>query len=150
MRPVEMAVILKRTVSNIFYCILIIIGNNTLWNLKSKFHSKAASQRVHNKTVLVQIMAWCRIGKKSLPEPMMVVFAAAYMRHSASLSYKYNDFHLRKYVCRMSAILFRSQCVMSKYFSVDMGNIQNPKSHWRHKFVNPVVLLTCVMLNAVS
>ena len=33
------------------------------------------------KPVLVQVMAWRQIGDKPLPEPMMVQFIDAYMRH---------------------------------------------------------------------
>ena len=33
------------------------------------------------KPALVQVMAWCWIGDKPLPEPMMPQFTDAYMRH---------------------------------------------------------------------
>ena len=33
------------------------------------------------KAALVQVMAWCRIGDKPLPEQMLVRFTDAYMRH---------------------------------------------------------------------
>ena len=36
---------------------------------------------IDNKAALVQVMAWRRIGDKSLPEPMMAEFTDAYMRH---------------------------------------------------------------------
>ena len=36
---------------------------------------------IHNKWALVQVMAWCRTGNKSLPEPMLTQFTDAYMRH---------------------------------------------------------------------
>ena len=36
---------------------------------------------IDNKPALVQVMAWRRIGDKSLPEPMMAEFTDAYMRH---------------------------------------------------------------------
>ena len=36
---------------------------------------------IDNKPALVQVMAWRRIGDKPLPEPMMVQFTDAYMRH---------------------------------------------------------------------
>ena len=38
-----------------------------------------------NKWPLVQVMAWRRIGDKSLPEPVMTQFNDAYMRHPASM-----------------------------------------------------------------
>ena len=34
-----------------------------------------------NKPALVQVMAWCWIGDKPLPEPMMTQFTDTYMRH---------------------------------------------------------------------
>ena len=36
---------------------------------------------IDNKPALVQVMVWCRIGDKPLPEPMMAQFIDAYMRH---------------------------------------------------------------------
>ena len=36
---------------------------------------------VDKKPALVQVMAWRRIGDKSLPEPMMAQFIDAYMQH---------------------------------------------------------------------
>ena len=36
---------------------------------------------INNKPALVQVMAWCRIGDKPLPELMMTQFIDAYMRH---------------------------------------------------------------------
>ena len=36
---------------------------------------------IENKPALFQVMAWRRIGVKSLPEPMMAQFTDAYMRH---------------------------------------------------------------------
>ena len=41
---------------------------------------------IDNIPALVQIMAWHRPSDKPLSEPMMVWLAAAYMRHSASMS----------------------------------------------------------------
>ena len=40
---------------------------------------------IDNIPALVQIMAWCRSGDKSLSEPMMAKFPDAYMRHSPSM-----------------------------------------------------------------
>ena len=36
---------------------------------------------IGNKWALVQVMAWHRIGDKPLPEPMLIQFTDAYMRH---------------------------------------------------------------------
>ena len=36
---------------------------------------------IDNKWTLVQVMAWRRIGDKSLPEPMLIQFTYASMRH---------------------------------------------------------------------
>ena len=36
---------------------------------------------IDNKWTLVQVMAWRRIGDKPLPEPMLIQFTEAYMRH---------------------------------------------------------------------
>ena len=52
-------------------------------NISLKFAPRGL---INNIPSLVQIMAWCRSGDKSLSEPMMVKFTDAYMRHSASVS----------------------------------------------------------------
>ena len=36
---------------------------------------------IDNKRALVQVMAWCRIGDKPLPELMLTQFTDAYMGH---------------------------------------------------------------------
>ena len=41
---------------------------------------------IDNKSALVQVMAWCRTGDKSLPEPMLPQFTEAYMRHQGEMS----------------------------------------------------------------
>ena len=38
-----------------------------------------------NKSALVQVMGWCQIDAKFLPEPMMVYFYDAYKHHPASI-----------------------------------------------------------------
>ena len=43
---------------------------------------------INNIPALVQIMAWRRTGDKPLSEPMMTQSNDAYMRHSASMSWK--------------------------------------------------------------
>ena len=41
---------------------------------------------IDNKQALVQVMAWRRTGDKSLPEPMLIQFTDAYMRHKGHMS----------------------------------------------------------------
>ena len=41
---------------------------------------------IDNKSSLVQVMAWRRIGDKPLHEPMMTKFNDTYMCHPASMS----------------------------------------------------------------
>ena len=41
---------------------------------------------IHNKAVLVQVMAWLRTGDKPLPEPMLNQFIDAYVRHQGEMS----------------------------------------------------------------
>ena len=52
-------------------------------NISLKFVPKGL---INNIPALARIMAWHRIGDKSLSEPMMSKVADAYMRHSASMS----------------------------------------------------------------
>ena len=41
----------------------------------------APKSPLDSKSALVQVMAWRRIGDKSLPEPMLTQFSVAYMRN---------------------------------------------------------------------
>ena len=41
---------------------------------------------IDNKPAMVQVMAWRRTGGKPLPEPMMVQFIDAYLRHQGEMS----------------------------------------------------------------
>ena len=71
----KMGAILHTMFSNaiswmIFFCVLI--------QIQLKFVPKA---HINNKSVLVQVMAWRRIGDKPLPEPMLAQFTDAYMGH---------------------------------------------------------------------
>ena len=52
-------------------------------NISLKFIPNAPMDNI---PVLVQIMAWRRLGDKPLSEPMMVLFTDAYMCHSASMN----------------------------------------------------------------
>ena len=40
----------------------------------------------------VQVMAWCRIGNKQLPEPMVTYFTEACKPHLSSIDYWLNIF----------------------------------------------------------
>ena len=49
------------------------------WNEKkfflTKFHSDFFTKRlIDNKSILVQVLAWCQKGNKSLHEPMLIMF----------------------------------------------------------------------------
>ena len=41
---------------------------------------------IANKPALVQVMAWRRAGDKPLPEPMLIQFTDAYLRHQGEMS----------------------------------------------------------------
>ena len=41
---------------------------------------------IDNKPALVQVMAWCRIGNKPLPEPMTIQFTDAHVQHQGVMS----------------------------------------------------------------
>ena len=41
---------------------------------------------IDNIAALVQMMAWCQTGDKSLSAPMLAQFSDAYIRHPASMS----------------------------------------------------------------
>ena len=56
-------------------CILITISLN--------FVSKGL---IDNKAAFDQVMAWRRTGDKTLPEPMLIQFLDAYMRHQGEMS----------------------------------------------------------------
>ena len=67
----KMAIILADEIfMNEKFCILI--------KISLKFVPKGP---IDNNLVLVQIMAWRRIGAKPLSEPMLSQFTDAYMRH---------------------------------------------------------------------
>ena len=55
--------------------------NENVWlsiNISLEFAPKGP---IDNKSALVQVMAWCRIGDKPLSEPMLTLFTDAYMQH---------------------------------------------------------------------
>ena len=69
----KMAAILQMTFSNAFSWMFSILIQISL-----KFVPKGP---IDNKWALDQVMAWRRIGDKPLPEPMLIQFTDAYMRH---------------------------------------------------------------------
>ena len=63
---------------NIFKCIFLNEDDRTPIQILLKF---VPSSAFDNNPALVQVMAWCRIDDKPLPELMMTQFTDAYMRH---------------------------------------------------------------------
>ena len=75
-----MAKILPITFSNVF-------SSMKMFELRFKISLMFAPEGpIDNKTALVQIMAWCWIGDKPLPEPQVTQFNDAYMHHSTAVS----------------------------------------------------------------
>ena len=71
----KMAAILQTTFSKkISLMKRFIFWIEILW----KFVSKGP---IDNKAVLVQVMAWCQTGTKPLPEPILIQFNDAHIRH---------------------------------------------------------------------
>ena len=68
---------------DIFKCILMNEKFCILIKISLKFVPKGL---IDNKTALVQVMAWHRTGNKPLPEPMLIKFTDAYMRHQGEMS----------------------------------------------------------------
>ena len=64
--------------TDIFKCIFFNENYRILIQISQKFCPRSP---IDNKPALVQVMAWCWIGDKPLPEPMMAQFIDAYMRH---------------------------------------------------------------------
>ena len=63
---------------NNFKCILLNENDRIPIRISLKFVPKSP---IDNTPALVQVMAWCRIGNKPLPEPMLTQFADTYIRH---------------------------------------------------------------------
>ena len=63
---------------NIFKCSLLNESDVIPIQISTKFVPR---RPVDNKPALVQVMSWHRIGDKPLPEPTMIQFNDAYMRH---------------------------------------------------------------------
>ena len=64
--------------ADIFKCIFL---NENDYNSDSNFTEILTRSPIDNKPALVQVMAWRRIGDKTLPEPMMAQFTDTYMWH---------------------------------------------------------------------
>ena len=62
----------------IFKCIFLNENFRISIQISLKFVPKGP---IDNKSALVQVMAWCRTGDKTLPEPVLTQFTDAYMRH---------------------------------------------------------------------
>ena len=73
--PDKVAAILA---DNNFKCIFLNENDRIPIWISLKFVPRSS---VDNKPVLVQVMAWHRIGDKPLSEPMLTRFTDAYMRH---------------------------------------------------------------------
>ena len=63
---------------DIFKCIFLNENVRILIKISLKFVPK---DPIDNKSALVQVMAWRRIGDQPLPEPMLTQFTNEYMRH---------------------------------------------------------------------
>ena len=61
----------------IFKCIFVNENDKILINISLKLVPRSPIDN----TALVQVMAWHRTGDRPLPEPMMIQFTDAYMRH---------------------------------------------------------------------
>ena len=62
----------------IFKCIFLNENFRISIQISLKFVPKGP---IDNKSALVQVMAWCRTGDKTLPEPVLTQSTDAYMRH---------------------------------------------------------------------
>ena len=63
---------------DIFKCIFLNENNKIQIQIALRFIPRSP---MDNKTALLQVMAWRRIGDKPLPELMMTHFTDAYLRH---------------------------------------------------------------------
>ena len=63
---------------DVFKCIFVNEKFYILIKISLKFIPKGP---IDNKAALVQVMPWRRIVDKPLPEPMLIPFTDAYMRH---------------------------------------------------------------------
>ena len=68
---------------DIFKWIFLNENDRILIHISLKFVPRSP---VDSKSALVQVMAWCRIGNKPLPESMMIRFTDTYMCHQGEMS----------------------------------------------------------------
>ena len=71
----KMAAILA---DDIFNCFFLYENDRIQIQISLKYVPRSP---IDNMLALVQVMAWCRTGDESLPEPMMTQLIDAYMRH---------------------------------------------------------------------
>ena len=81
----------RQFADNIFKHIFLNIKVRILVQISLKFVPKGPID--NNKSAMVQIMAWCRTGNKPLPEPMLIQFTNAYMRHKGEMSWSHSYLH---------------------------------------------------------
>ena len=62
---------------NIFKLIFFNENGRILIQISLKFFPRSQV----DKSALVQVMAWCQTGNKTLPEPVLAQFTDKYMRH---------------------------------------------------------------------
>ena len=108
---------------DIFICIFL---NENIWiaiKISTKFVPEGP---INNIPTLVQIMAWRRIGDKPLSEAMVVEFADAYMRHSASVSKKAIREVKLSYLPRMRY----AESVNLEVWLKNVCNFRTKSSHW--------------------
>ena len=80
---------------DIFKCIFLDENDRILIQISVKFVPKSP---IDNTPVLVQVMAWHRLGDKPLSEPMLTRVTDAYMRHQGKTLHCHTMFHFTDYV----------------------------------------------------
>ena len=68
---------------DIFKCIFLNENDRISIQISLKFVPRSP---IHNKSALVQVMAWRQTGDKPLPEPMLTQFINTYMQHEGEMS----------------------------------------------------------------
>ena len=87
---------------DIFKCIFLNENDRILIQISLKSVPRSP---IDNKTVLVQVMAWCRTGDKPLPEPRLTQFTDAYMRH-------YRGRWVKIFTCRGQGLICTSHPII--------------------------------------
>ena len=67
-----------------FKCIFLTENDRIPIRISLKFVPRSP---IDNKPALGQVVAWCRRGDKPLPEPMLIQFTGAYMRHQGEIRF---------------------------------------------------------------